>query len=75
MTITQILKPVAIASALVALVAMALMTYDRGRGQCDQCGYLGDLHECKHCGWTACLSCWQRRSSYDTCPNCGRSNP
>jgi hypothetical protein len=55
--------------------AAALLTYSRGRGQCPQCGYMGDLHECKHCGWTACLSCWQRMSQHNTCPSCGRYGP
>ncbi len=60
------------AGALAA--AATLLTYSRGRGQCPQCGYLGDLHACKHCGWTACLSCWQARGKY-TCPGCGQGSP
>ncbi len=53
---------------------VALMTYKAGRGQCRQCGYQNDLHACKHCGWTACLACWQAKGKY-TCPHCGRGNP
>ena len=30
---------------------------------------------CKHCGWTACLGCWQRMSQHDDCPGCGRAEP
>lgn len=55
-------------------VTAALLTYSRGRGQCPQCGYAGDLHACKHCGWTACLSCWQQMGKYN-CPGCGQGNP
>ena len=64
-----------IVAAAVTAAAAALFTYSRGRDQCPQCGYLHDLHACKHCGWTACLACWQSKSSYNTCPSCGRSNP
>ena len=56
-------------------IAARLLTYSRGRDACPQCGYLHDLQACKHCGWTACLGCWQRMSQYDTCPSCGRHNP
>lgn len=45
---------------LVALSLLALfLTINAGRGPCPQCGYQNDLHRCKHCGWTACLACWQ----------------
>lgn len=56
------------------LAATALTTRSAGRGQCPQCGYAGDLHECNHCGWIACLSCWQARGKY-TCSGCGQGNP
>ncbi|WP_423223588.1 hypothetical protein [Candidatus Amarolinea aalborgensis] len=56
-------------------VAATLLTDSRGRGACPQCGYSHDLYACKHCGWTACLGCWQRLSQYNTCPGCGRANP
>ena len=56
------------------LTAIAFATRSAGRGQCPQCGYAGDLHECNHCGWTACLSCWQRMGKY-TCPSCGQGSP
>lgn len=60
------------AGALAA--AATLLTYSRGRGQCSQCGYAGDLHAYKHYGWTTCLSCWQARGKY-ACPSCGQGNP
>jgi len=50
-------------------------TRPAGRDDCPQCGHTRDLHSCKHCGWTACLPCWQDRSQYNTCPSCRRSNP
>ena len=56
------------------LAAMFWLTRSAGRGQCPQCGYLHDLHACKHCGWTACLGCWQTRGKYN-CPGCGSGNP
>jgi hypothetical protein len=56
-----------------ALVTLALgMTLKAGRGQCPECGYQGDLSDCKHCGWRLCLRCWQ---AVTKCPNCERSNP
>lgn len=60
-------------TALFALI-LTMLTIKAGRGQCPECGYRGDLHKCKHCGWTACLACWQRMGKY-TCPECGRGNP
>ncbi len=75
MNVKRVLKPLVILSAGALAVAAVSLTYSRGRGQCPQCGYLGDLSACKHCDWTACLACWQRMSQYNTCPGCGRSNP
>jgi hypothetical protein len=74
MNIRRIGKPIVLTAALLTTVAASFLTYSRGRGQCPQCGYAGDLHACKHCGWTACLPCWQRMSQY-TCPSCGRGSP
>jgi hypothetical protein len=62
-----------IASGMLVVGAM-LLTRSAGRGQCPQCGYLFDLHACKHCGWTACGACWKKMGEY-TCPNCGRGSP
>ena len=62
-----------LSTALLGLIS--LLTYNAGRGDCPQCGHTSDLHACKHCGWKACLSCWQGLSKYDTCPGCGRSSP
>jgi hypothetical protein len=75
MKVSQIVKPIAAIATGAVLIAFVLLTYSRGRGECPQCGYMGDLHECKHCGWTACLACWQRMSEHNTCPGCGRSSP
>ena len=74
MRVGRMIKLVAIVGVGALALAGTLFTIGRGRGQCPQCGYAGDLSECKHCGWTACLSCWQSRGKY-TCPNCGRGNP
>lgn len=74
MNIGKTMKWVVALGAGALAVAATLLTYSRGRGQCPQCGYAGDLHACKHCGWTACLSCWQARGKY-TCPGCGQGNP
>ncbi len=75
MNFRRISKPLILLAAVAVTVAASLFTYGRGRGQCPQCGYAGDLHECKHCGWTACLACWQRMSQYNTCPSCEQANP
>ena len=64
----------AVGAGLVTM-AMMLLTRSVGRGQCPECGYRGDLHQCKHCRWVACLGCWQKMSQYNTCPKCGQSNP
>jgi hypothetical protein len=56
-------------------VMTMFLTRSVGRGQCPECGYRGELHQCKHCDWAACLECWQRLSNYNTCPECGRANP
>ena len=56
-------------------VAAMLLTYSRGHGACPQCGYAHDLHACKHCGWTACLGCWQSVSQHNTCLGCGQGIP
>jgi hypothetical protein len=58
-----------------SVIVLINLTVGVGRGQCPKCGYRGDLHKCKHCGWTACLSCWQRMSRHNTCPNCERAHP
>ncbi len=75
MNVKRVLKPLVILSAGALAVTAALLTYSAGRMQCPQCGYLHDCHSCKHCGWTACLACWQRMSRYNTCPSCERANP
>ena len=75
MKLSHIGKPLALLAVGAAVGAVALMTRSAGRDQCPQCGYLHDLHSCKHCGWTACLGCWQRMSRNDTCPSCGRADP
>ena len=74
MNVKRVLKPPVILSAGALAVAAVSLTYSRGRGPCQQCGYQNDLHACNHCGWTACLSCWQAQGKY-TCPGCGRGNP
>ncbi len=56
-------------------IALTMLTRSVGSGQCPECGYRGELHECKHCGWVACLKCWQTLSKYNTCPKCERANP
>jgi hypothetical protein len=61
-------------SAGVLTAILSMLTTSAGRGQCPQCGYQADLHACKHCGWTACLGCWQKHGKYG-CPDCGRANP
>lgn len=75
MNARRIVQVTAVVAAGAMAVAASMLTISRGRGQCPQCGYMGDLHECKHCGWTACLSCWQRMSQHNTCPSCGRYGP
>ena len=75
MNIKRLLKLGAVLGTGVLAAVVAMLTIGAGRDQCPQCGYLGDLSDCKHCGWRACLSCWQQKSQYNTCPGCGRSNP
>ncbi len=74
MNFQRISKPLILLTVVGVTAAASLFTYSRGRGQCPQCGYAHDLHACKHCGWIACLGCWQNMGKY-TCPACGRGNP
>lgn len=73
MTVRCFRTSIILLTTFAATIVASFMTEDRGRGQCPQCGYAGDLHACKHCGWTACLACWQRMSQYNTCPSCGQA--
>jgi hypothetical protein len=75
MKVKQIHNFVVALSAGTLAATLAMLTISAGRGQCPQCGYQGELHDCKHCGWRACLTCWQQKSKYNTCPNCERANP
>ena len=74
MQVGKLIRSALLVGAGALLTGVAFLTRSAGRGQCPQCGYLGDLHACNHCGWTACLSCWQRMGKYN-CPGCGQGNP
>jgi len=60
---------------LILMVGLSLLTRSGGRGVCRQCGHNAELHACKHCGFTACLACWQRLSRNNTCPSCKVGSP
>lgn len=70
----DVLKIAVIVGTGMIAAGVIFLTHSAGRGQCPQCGYLHDLHACRHCGWTACLACWQRLGKYN-CPSCGRGSP
>ena len=74
MKITKVLPTSITVFASILLLFILLTTRSGGRGRCPQCGHNKDLHKCKHCGWTACLACWQKEGRY-TCPGCKRGNP
>lgn len=72
---------VQVAAAIAAgalMVAMSMLTREPRYGVCSKCGYNGNLSECKYCGHTLCLSCWQkaeREQGANICPSCGRYGP
>ena len=70
----RIPRTVLVIGAGLLVAGVLFLTRSAGRGQCPQCGYLHDLIACKHCGWTACLGCWQSMGKY-TCPGCGQGSP
>ena len=75
MNMSKVYKVLLTGGASLLAVLLTLLTRSVGRGQCPECGYRDELHQCKHCSWAACLECWQRLSKYNTCPKCGRANP
>jgi len=69
------IQKIALAITMLALLVVAIFfTRSAGRGACPKCGYQNDLHACKHCGWTACLACWQTYGKFK-CPGCQNGNP
>jgi hypothetical protein len=74
MSIKRVSRLLTALGTITLLAILALLTYSAGRGNCPRCGHTRDLYACKHCGWTACLACWQSMGKYN-CPSCGRGSP
>lgn len=74
----RIIQVAAAIAAGALMVVASMLTIRPSYGVCPQCGFNGNLSECKYCGHTLCLSCWQkaeREQGAYICPDCGRGNP
>jgi hypothetical protein len=78
MRLTPVLRRLPLIGTLLIGLALLWCTRPYGRGQCPRCGYLGDLSDCKHCGYRCCTGCYQkeqREAGYYRCPDCHQANP